>query len=148
MKTKELIKKTNELRLIGASIKDAYISFCETTTGIEFYRYPVWGIGRGDGYAELTNARDIYMVDLFKLMDLLDEYMKTPDLEREEEKRYWLRATLPIVGNKVKLYLNKHYTGNYMLSDFAADDCYKTIFNESEIAEMDITGFEKIEVPE
>lgn len=153
MKTKELIKKANELRLIGASIQDGYISFCETTLGIEFYRYPVWGIGRGDGYAAFKNAGDIYMVDLFKIMDLLDEYMKTPDLEREDEKRYRLKKIpITLLGEGDEdLFLMIDLSGGsngISYTDAGNTQYFQTIFTESEIAEMNIAGFDPIEVME
>ena len=65
----------------------------------------------------------------------------------EEEKRYRLRlvADLPFEFT----YLNKDAeTGEYSISDDRECNGIKTIFTESEIAEMDITGFEKIRVME
>ena len=86
------------------------------------------------------------------LFDLLYVISKTPLAEREEEKRYWLRlVTPPILKKQVTEYLRKseyleYYTTG--LSKNTGDEKIKTIFTESEIAEMDITGFEKIEVNE
>ena len=65
----------------------------------------------------------------------------------EEEKRYRLRlvADLPFEFT----YLNKDAeTGEYSISDDRECNGIKTIFTESEIAEMDTTGFQKVEVPE
>lgn len=65
----------------------------------------------------------------------------------EEEKRYYLRlvADLPFEFT----YLNKDAeTGEYSISDDRECNGIKTIFTESEIAEMDTTGFQKVEVPE
>ena len=77
----------------------------------------------------------------------------TPLAEREEEKRYWLqKIPVPLldkVGEKKWLW---KYTGTKNFNSFGTDitrrnsGIYKTIFTESEIAEMDITGFKKIEV--
>ena len=72
---------------------------------------------------------------------------ETPLADREEEKRYWLRlVTPPILKKQVTEYLRKseyleYYTTG--LSKNTGDEKIKTIFTESEIAQMDITGFEK-----
>ena len=65
----------------------------------------------------------------------------------EEEKRYYLRlVTPPIIKKQVPQYLR--YT-EYLecftvgLARDTGDAKIKTIFTESELAEMDITGFEK-----
>ena len=71
----------------------------------------------------------------------------TPLTEREEEKKYYLRlVTPPILKKQVTEYLRKseyleYYTTG--LSKNTGNEKIKTIFTESEIAEMDITGFEK-----
>ena len=74
----------------------------------------------------------------------------TPLAEREEEKRYWLRFTTPtLLKNFIPDgYLNIHRESNEvsLSSDKKDTEYFKTIFTESEIAQMDITGFEKIEV--
>ena len=79
------------------------------------------------------------------LLNLVVGYLNTPNEEREEEKLYYLRlvATLPFEFT----YLNKDAeTGEYSISDDREYNGIKTIFTESEISQMDITGFEKIEV--
>ena len=88
-------------------------------------------------------------VKLFADMAMLAQ---TPLAEREEEKRYWLRlVTPPILKKQVTEYLRKseyleYYTTG--LSKNTGDEKIKTIFTESEIAEMDISGFQKVEVTE
>ena len=90
--------------------------------------------------------------DKKELMTIVSEYMLTDPKDREEEKRYWLRlVTPPILKKQVTEYLRKseyleYYTTG--LSKDTGDEKIKTIFTESEIAEMDITGFEKVEVTE
>ena len=74
---------------------------------------------------------------------------ETPLAEREEEKRYWLqRIEPPILGEQGPRYLFYTRVGGYYDIDTTKIDSelHKTIFTESEIAEMDIAGFEKIEV--
>ena len=81
------------------------------------------------------------------LFDLLYVISKTPLAEREEEKKYYLRlVTPPILKKQVTEYLRKseyleYYTTG--LSKNTGDEKIKTIFTESEISQMDITGFEK-----
>ena len=69
----------------------------------------------------------------------------TPPAEREEEKRYYLRNVSPLLRGSGRGYLakNKDTLEYYALSLKCSEEFYQTIFTESEIAEMDITGFEK-----
>ena len=88
-----------------------------------------------------------------ELFDLAYQLAKTPLAEREEEKRYWLqKIPVPLLDkNGEKKWLWK-YTRTSPSNMFGVDttkidsELYKTIFTESEIAEMDIDGFEKVEV--
>ena len=89
------------------------------------------------------------------VFESLYELAKTPLAEREEEKRYWLqKIPVPLLDkNGEKKWLWK-YTRTAPPNVFGVDttkidrELYKTIFTESEIAEMDIAGFEKVEVEE
>ena len=98
------------------------------------------------GFNNLTEDQQL------KLYDLAYQLAKTPLAEREEEKKYYLRlVTPPILKKQVTEYLRKseyleYYTTG--LSKDTGDEKIKTIFTESEIAQMDITGFQKVEVPE
>ena len=84
-------------------------------------------------------------VKLFADMAMLAQ---TPLAEREEEKRYYLLLNLPLLSN-VQRHLNKIKNQNeYYLGSKMENRGYQTIFTESEIAEMDIAGFEKVEVTE
>ena len=75
---------------------------------------------------------------------------ETPLAEREEEKRYWLqRIEPPILGEQDPRYLFYTRVGGYYDIGTTKSEwrnVIKTIFTESEISKMDITGFEKIEV--
>ena len=99
------------------------------------------------GYPEFSKLPQEQQAAIF---DLLYEIAKTPLAEREEEKRYWLRFTTPtLLKNFIPDgYLNIHRESNELSlsSDKKDTEYFKTIFTESEIAEMDITGFKKIEV--
>ena len=80
----------------------------------------------------------------------LSDFAKTPLEEREEERRYWLqRIEPPILGEQDPRYLFYTRVGGYYDIGTTKSEwrnVIKTIFTESEITEMDITGFEKIEV--
>ena len=86
-------------------------------------------------------------VKLFADMAMLAQ---TPLAEREEEKRYWLqRIEPPILGEQDPRYLFYTRVGGYYDIGTTKSEwrnVIKTIFTESEIEDMDITGFEKVEV--
>lgn len=67
----------------------------------------------------------------------------------EEEKRYWLKlkTTLP-VSEKFRYLVLYKPEGEYIILNKGEGESHKSIFTESEIAQMDITGFEKVEVTE
>ena len=75
---------------------------------------------------------------------------ETPLAEREEEKRYRLLSVSPMLRKSECGYLLYHKSvGRYFTGSAEyGGDVYQAIFTESEIAEMDITGFEKIRVME
>ena len=65
----------------------------------------------------------------------------------EEEKRYYLRLATKIDVYEDRRYLNMDIPNEkYTLSENKDDAYYKASFTESEIAQMDITGFVKVEV--
>ena len=88
-----------------------------------------------------------------ELFDLAYKLAKTPLAEREEEKRYWLqKIPVPLLDKEGEKKWLWKYTGTARSNVFGADiikvdsKLYQTIFTESEIAEMDTAGFEKVEV--
>ena len=88
-----------------------------------------------------------------QLFDLAYKLAKTPLAEREEEKRYWLqKIPVPLLDKEGEKKWLWKYTGTARSNVFGADiikvdsKLYQTIFTESEIAEMDTAGFEKVEV--
>ena len=80
----------------------------------------------------------------------LTELAATPLTERKDEKKYYLRLVIPpILKRQVPEYLresehSERYTTG--LSKNTVNEKIKTIFTESEIEDMDITGFKKEEV--
>ena len=88
-----------------------------------------------------------------ELFDLAYQLAKTPLVEREEEKKYWLqKIPVPLLDKEGEKKWLWKYTGTARSNVFGADiitvdsKLYQTIFTESEIAEMDTAGFEKVEV--
>ena len=83
-----------------------------------------------------------------ELFDLAYQLAKTPIVEREEEKKYHLKLELPIpLEDSSMHWLNQkvgaskyHFGSQENIRD------YKTIFTESEVAQMDLTGLKLIEV--
>ncbi len=82
------------------------------------------------------------------LLILVVTLAKTPLAEREEEKKYHLKLELPIpLEDSPMRWLNQkvgaskyHFGSQENIRD------YKTIFTESEVAQMDLTGLKLIEV--
>ena len=126
-------------------------------------KYEVYVLNHGGGKLMVINKTDTHALDpshisyvilthedKSALLDLSVKLAKTPLAEREEEKRYWLRFTTPTLLKDLipNGYLNIHRESNELSlsSDKKDTEYFKTIFTESEIAKMDITGFEKIEV--
>lgn len=104
----------------------------------QFWLDPGWS-----GFNNLTEDQKL------KLYELAYQLTKTPLAEREEEKRYYLRLATKIDVYEDRRYLNMDIPNEkYTLSENKDDAYYKAIFTESEIAQMDITGFEKVEVTE
>ena len=85
--------------------------------------------------------------DKTELLDLACELAKTPLAEREEEKRYWLRKLpVPLLdrSEEKKWLWRQRGTDIVGVDTLRVDhEKYQTIFAESEISQMDITGFEK-----
>ena len=86
--------------------------------------------------------------DRRELLKIISEYTGTPSEDREEEKRYRLRYDVPPLLRAVHAkpkYLYIRRCDGYKDTSFsqADDSAFKTIFTESEISQMDITGFKK-----
>ena len=118
----------------------------------------VMGISTGRKYIvdnEWNKYQHLNETTQGKLFDLAYQLAKTPLAEREEEKRYWLqKIPVPLLDKEGEKKWLWKYTGTALSKVFGADTIkvdnklYQTIFTESEIAEMDIAGFKKVEVEE
>ena len=84
------------------------------------------------------------------LLDIMTAYTLTRPENRgetEEEKRYRLRIVANLGFKDDQRFLNLNIEREeYFICSARQSEWVKTIFTESEIAEMDTTGFEKIEV--
>ena len=105
-----------------------------------FWLDPGWG-----GFEALDEVQKLELYALgYKLA-------KTPLAEREEEKKYYLLYDVPPLLRAVHAkprYLYRRIYDGYIDTSFSQtnDSTFKTIFTESEIAKMDITGFQEVEV--
>ena len=86
------------------------------------------------------------------LLDIMTAYTLTRPENRgetEEEKRYLLRIVANLGFRDDQRFLNLNIEREeYFICSTRPTEWVKTIFTESEIAEMDITGFQKVEVTE
>ena len=84
------------------------------------------------------------------LLDIMTAYTLTRPENRgetEEEKRYRLRIVANLGFRDDQRFLNLNIEREeYFICSARQSEWVKTIFTESEISEMDITGFQKVEV--
>ena len=147
MKTKEVMAKVRSLEL-EIEMEGCWIVI-RTISGAKQLKI-------NKNYASVVFFRGNYSSEIDRnLLNLVVGYLNTPNEEREEEKRYWLqKIPVPLLDKEGEKKWLWKYTGNMRGFGFGADttktdsELYKTIFTESEIAKMDITGFEKVEVTE
>ena len=122
-------------------------------------------IKRGKHEAKVYFVEDVNAESILLVNGVRDEYFEgEKDIECfhkqfrllakaehliEEEKRYRLRivANLGFMDDQRFLNLNIERE-EYFICSARQSEWVKTIFTESEIAEMDITGFQKVEVTE
>ena len=120
-------------------------------------------IKRGKHEAKVYFVEDVNAESILLVNGVRDEYFEgEKDIELfhkqfrllakaehliEEEKRYRLRivANLGFMDDQRFLNLNIERE-EYFICSARQSEWVKTIFTESEIAEMDITGFQKVEV--
>ena len=149
MRTKELIKLVGQLEALYVKDHGDKLGFYEVGSDNPYFILPKLAEKWSDCK---TNLRCISKAKLEILLDAGDHivgYLNTPLAEREEEKRYYLRLATKIDVYEDRRYLNMDIPNEkYTLSENKDDAYYKAIFTESEISQMDITGFEKEEVTE
>lgn len=143
MKTKEFIEKVEAL---GYSVRNFI-----TAIDVCVSERTVVQVSKKTRFSIVTNWETEYMTP--ELWRTCIDYAATLVAEREEEKRYYLRFIHPnILGAREPFYLHLHHSESakdyYDMGTVKAPfgNKLQTIFTESEIAEMDVTGFEKVEV--
>ena len=98
---------------------------------------------------EFEAFESLHEVKQTELMEIVTEYVTTQTKDREEEKRYRLKLASKLFTESIEnIYLNQNLQAldRYYINSALNGLGMKTIFTESEIAQMDITGFEKEEV--
>ena len=100
---------------------------------------------------EFEPFESLHEVKQTELMEIVTEYVTTQVKDREEEKRYRLRYDVPPLLRKAHAkaaYLSiRRIDGRPDISNSPIEhQGFQKFFTESEIAEMDITGFQKEEV--
>ena len=137
---------------------DAYLELTRWENERDDYHIKVYRNGYTVAEVGLWEQYNIRILDPTQMTEglyrRLTELAKTPLAEREEEKKYWLqKIPVPLLDKEGEKKWLWKYTGRMVPSDVFGVDTdkihgklYTSIFTESEITEMDITGFEKIEV--
>ena len=149
MKTKEFI---NKVEVLGFRVNDGhdYLEVIDTEMEeiVDVLKRKRWVYD-----CEHAAFESLHEIKKTELMEIVTEYVTTQVKDREEEKRYYLLHDVPpllrAVDAKPK-YLYIRRCDGYKDTSFSQvdDSAFKTIFTESEISKMDITGFEKVEVQE
>ena len=146
MKTKEFIAKVEAL---GFLVYDGHcyleVKDTEYKDVVDILKAKRWVYD-----CEFDAFESLHEVKQTELMEAVTEYVTTQVKDREEEKRSYLRNVSPLLRGSGRGYLakNKDTLEYYALSLKCSEEFYQTIFTESEINQMDITGFERVEVPE
>ena len=144
MKYSEFNKKYADLELQYTD-SDVYIYCDGVMVGKVSKEYRYRMSTHYDGFEQFPEG---YAANLLMNMNMLSE---TPLTEREEEKRYYLRYDVPPLLRAVHVkprYLYRRIYDGYIDTSFSQtnDSTFKAIFTESEIEQMDITGFVRVEV--
>ena len=146
MKTKEFIKSVEALGF-QTHVREKEIRVCDEMRGYGIDS-PMFILT--SDLPEVYTQNELYISSLERrgALKLIIEYLDTPNSEREEEKKYHLKLELPIpLEDSSMHWLNQkvgaskyHFGSQENIRD------YKTIFTESEVAQMDLTGLKLIEV--
>ena len=146
MKTKEFIKSVEALGF-QTHVREKEIRVCDEMRGYGIDS-PMFILT--SDLPEVYTQNELYISSLERrgALKLIVEYLDTPNSEREEEKKYHLKLELPIpLEDSSMHWLNQkvgaskyHFGSQENIRD------YKTIFTESEVAQMDLTGLKLIEV--
>ena len=146
MKTNEFIKSVEALGF-QTHVREKEIRVCDEMRGYGIDS-PMFILT--SDLPEVYTQNELYISSLERrgVLKLIVEYLDTPNSDREEEKKYHLKLELPIpLEDSSMHWLNQkvgaskyHFGSQENIRD------YKTIFTESEVAQMDLTGLKLIEV--
>ena len=149
MNKKEFITKVEAL---GFHVRDGhdYLEVIDTETQeiVDVLKRKRWVYD-----CEFEAFESLHEVKQTELMEVVTEYVTTQVKDREEEKRYRLRLVVPPLlrtGHaKPSYFVIRRINGSPDTSYSPMEyEGFQKIFTESEIAQMDITGFVKVEVQE
>ena len=139
MKTKEFI---NEVEALGYEVSHNWGTIYINRAG--FTILDLGYLEEWDIDVDYPGFDEMRWDDKKELMTIVSEYMLTDPKDREEEKRYYLRLAANLSFYMDETYLNYNpIKAKYFVSNKFEKDSSTAIFTESEIAEMDITGFKK-----
>ena len=144
MKTKEFIAKVEAL---GFLVYDGHcyleVKDTEYKDVVDILKAKRWVYD-----CEFDAFESLHEVKQTELMEFVTEYVTTQVKDREEEKRYYLRLIVSLLKDN-EFYLQRLKTkGTYTVGSHIVNKNFDVIFTESEIAQMDTTGFVKVEVTE
>lgn len=151
MKTKELIKYVGRFDSLYIKDQGNSIAFYEVGSDSPYFIISKSAHTLSEGRTELRNIKKSNLAVLLDIGDHIVGYLNTPLAEREEEKRYFLRKVpITLLGEGDEdLYLMidlSGWTNGVSYVKKGNTKYFQTVFTESELSKMDITGFEKIEV--
>ena len=143
MKTKEFVRQVEAL---GFLVYDGHgyleVKDTEGKDVVDILKAKRWVYD-----CEFDAFESLHEVKQTELMEAVTEYVTTQVKDREEEKRCRLRIVANLGFKDDQRFLNLNIEREeYFICSARQSEWVKTIFTESEISQMDITGFEKIEV--
>ena len=160
MKTTELIEKLNNVaRAITAEVSDNKIIIVNTADigWGKLASFPMFSISTratevSDGTSYVANWRGLNLVNIWRIFNLLEEYVTTSQEDRSEPKYYHFFSTAPILADSNYRYLAVNLNnGEYGLTNKnPVLNNFHTIFSEDRKNEMEalglLVGFEPEEI--
>ena len=148
MDTKELVKKLNGVTTdcyaeIESEILKIYVTSDEGDDVI--FRIDITADNIFRGITEDLEKLELGVVTEFG--NIINEFIRTPLEKRIPEEKFYLMAINPLVKN-LKYLVYSQITGNYTYGDKHWSGNKKTIYTQSEIDYMDISGLKPEPVEE
>lgn len=146
MRTKQFIEQIEELGFTAKELRGSN-AWGVLVRGTGAFLATVSSTARYSRDTRYTTFMALPDSDKRDLLDVVEEYSDTPVEDREDLKRYRLKADLPALTDTTELYLNL-IGGQYRLNSRDNTASYKTIFTEDELRFINETGFTREEVIE